>query len=174
MLPGIWEHFTLTFVLSHQGRGDFAPLAGRCVSLPILLSFVSEDAGSRPCRGSGGISPSPSSSPIEVEDILPPLRGGKKCRTPPAGSLRVSLNSSFSPQDRRSASGGVGARGLKGDSFDSLHPEGIYGGFPVKHGMTYYVVIMMTLYQPGLPLKFCPAIILDKGVDELSHTPQRI
>ena len=99
MLPGIWEHFTLTFVLSHQGRGDFAPLAGRCVSLPILLSFVSEDAGTRPCRGSGGISPSPSSSPIEVEDILPPLRGGKKCRTPPAGSLRVSLNSSFSPQE---------------------------------------------------------------------------
>jgi hypothetical protein len=65
----------------------------------------------------------------------------------------------------------VGARGLKGDSFDSLHPEGIYGGFPVKHGMTYCVVIMMTLYQPGLPLKLCPAIILDKGVEELSHTP---
>jgi hypothetical protein len=86
----------------------------------------------------------------------------------PAEGLGVSPNSLFlSPKNG-------GSRGLKGDSFDSLHPESIYAGFPVKHGMTSCVVIMMTLYQPGLPLKFCPAIILDKGVEELSHTPQRI
>jgi hypothetical protein len=77
----------------------------------------------------------------------------------------------FPPRSKIRLRRSGGSRGLKGDSFDSLHPEGIYAGFPVKHGMTSCVVIMMTLYQPGLPLKFCPAIILDKGVEELSHTP---